>query len=291
MGEAFNSIADWLYQGLRSFVVQVGVSLLIAGLLLGLRKLLLRLLRARHPSKTAFLRWRKQSAYLLAALLCLLLFPVWLPSIQNFLAVIGIFGAGVLIVLKEVILNLAGWFYILVRKPFEEGNRISVSNMVGDVIDIRLLEFSMIEVRAREEGGMSTGRVIHVPNSVLFTQPMANSSKEFIFNWNELRIPLTPKSNWQKAVTLLEEIAQLTLEAVADDDSRIVKSEEQYAIHYRNLTPKTYVEVRGGVILIALRHLAEPRSTRQVTDRLWRAILTRLADEKDIEISQVPKII
>ena len=290
MSEVFVGIADWVLTSMKGIVVQVGVSLLIAGVLLGLRKLTLRLLRPRQHSKAAFVRWRKQSAYLMAVLLALLLFPVWLPSIQNLLAVIGIFGAGVLIVLKEVILNLAGWFYILVRKPFEEGNRIAVSNMIGDVIDIRLLEFSMIEVRAREDGGQSTGRVVHIPNSVLFTQPLANSSKEFVFNWNELRIPLTPKSNWQKAVTLLEEIAQTTLEAVAGDDQRIVQSEEKYAIRYSKLTPGIYVEVRGGVILVTLRHLAEPRSSRQISDRLWRAILARFGQEADIEISQVPKV-
>ncbi len=276
---------EWVLGGLKGIAPQVAVTIVAAALLIGLRKLALRLLVDRKESRPSRLRWRKQSAYITVGILLLVLFPVWLPSIRSLLAFIGIFGAGVLLVLKEVILNLAGWFYILVRRPFEEGNRVSITNLIGDVIDIRPLEFSMMEVRAREDGGQSTGRVIHVPNSLVFTQPLANSSKEFLFNWNELRIPLTPKSNWEKAVEIVREVAQAKLEEVAPTDQRIVQSEEEHAIRYRRLTPGIYVEVRDGVLLVTLRHLVEPRSTREITDRLWRAILVRFRTEADIEIS------
>lgn len=285
MAEAFKSIAIWLSTGIQSIAVQGTVSLLLGILLLGIRKIVLRLALGRKESKAARLRWRKNSAYATAFVLLLLLFPIWLPSIQSMLAVIGIFGAGVLIVLKEVILNVAGWFYIILRRPFEEGNRISISGLMGDVIDMRMLEFSMMEVRPREQGGQSTGRVLHIPNSILFTQPMANSSKEFLFNWNELLVPLTTDSNWKKAVEILMQIGHDCIEEITSADRRIVYSETEYAIRYSNLTPGVYVEVRDGQIQITLRHLVEPRNARQIADSLWREILSRFGAEDDIVLA------
>lgn len=125
--------------------------------------------------------WRAYSSYFAIFILVIFLFPIWLPSLRLLTTFLGLFGAGILIVHKEVILNIAGWFYIIIRKPFELGNRITINNINGDVIDIRLLDFSLMEI-SNHFGGQSTGKVLHIPNSLLFVHSLANASKEFSFN-------------------------------------------------------------------------------------------------------------
>ena len=230
-------------------------------------------------------RWRQNSIYIAVPTLLALLLPMWARSLQGIMTIIGLFGAGVLIVFKEVILNIAGWLYLVLRRPFDTGNRIIIDGHIGDVFEIRLLDFSMIEVQDRQNGGQSTGRVIHVPNSMLLVKPVANSSKQFAFNWNEITIPLTLQSNWQLAEQIILEVANQVAEEISRNDNRISFSASEYAIRYSALTPVVYVEYRDEQILLILRHLTEPRKTRILTDQIWRAILIRFKKHRSIQLA------
>jgi small-conductance mechanosensitive channel len=42
---------------------------------------------------------------------------------------------------------MAGWLFILARKPFKIGDRIEIDNMAGDVIDIHIFRFTILELR------------------------------------------------------------------------------------------------------------------------------------------------
>jgi small-conductance mechanosensitive channel len=154
--------------------------------------------------------------------------------------------------------------------------------LYGDVIDIRLMDFTIIETTHPKLGGQSTGRVIHIPNSALLTQPISNASKEFAFNWNEIRVPVTLKSNWQKALSIIEAIAAEKVERISDDDERLKQSEDRYLIRFNRIRPIVYVEYREGAILLTIRHLCEPKNRRILTDQIWREILKRFAEESDI---------
>ncbi|MCR9142602.1 MAG: mechanosensitive ion channel family protein [bacterium] len=257
-------------------------SLVLVGLIFLTRFLILRLLVRRGSDSTHRKRWRINSLYIAAFLAALIIAPLWLTSLSGVLTILGIFGTGLVIVNKEVILNITGWFYIMIRRPFVMGNRVMMGNTIGDVLEVRLLDTTMIEVLPRDQGGQSTGRIVHIPNSLVFTHPVSNSSKEFSFNWNEIAVPLTPKSDWKKARGMLLKIAEDCLEEIKTDDQRIQTAEESHDIHYSYLTPSVYVEYKNGAIVLHLRHLTEPRNTRIITDLIWREILTRFARSKNI---------
>ncbi|MCE9600011.1 MAG: mechanosensitive ion channel family protein [Spirochaetia bacterium] len=248
------------------------------------RAFILRLALRRVNQSTSRLLWQRNSAYFSILILMVFLFPVWLPSLRTIAAFLGIFGAGVILVLKEVILNLAGWFFIIIRKPFEIGNRITVGHFSGDVLDIRLMDVSLIEVSEKEFGGQSTGRVIHVPNSFILVTPFANASKEFAFNWNEIRIPISLDSDWKKAVQIVEETTAEVMEPISEGDHRIRHSEREYAIRYKRMTPRVFVEYTQGSIVLTLRHLVEHKTNRMAADRFWRSFLQRLHREKKIKL-------
>jgi small-conductance mechanosensitive channel len=281
------TLTEWLFGSLKDVATRLFITVIVILIATVIRALLISLLSTQKKRISLnVVIWRRNISYVSVMIAMIILFPVWLPSLQNALAVVGIFGAGVLLVLKEVILNLAGWFYIVTRRPFEEGNRVGIADHIGDVIEIRLQEFTMIEVKSREQGGQSTGRILHIPNSLLFTTALANASKEFLFNWSEMTIPLTPKSDWKRAVRIVEDVAKISLENINMTDSRIKYSEERYSIKYRNLRPGVYVEFRKGAIVLTLRYLVEPRNVRQVSDTLWREILTRFAAVKQVYLSE-----
>lgn len=250
------------------------------------RRIALRFLQRRLKDRVSFRNWKVNTGYLAAFVFMMIALPLWLPSLQGIAAIIGIFGAGILIVNKEILMNITGWFYVVVRKPFEVGNRIGIMNLYGDVIDIRLMDFTIIETAHPKMGGQSTGRVVHIPNSVLLTQPLSNASKEFAFNWNEICVPVTLESDWQKALAIIESIAAEKLESISVDDERLKRSEDLYLIKFNRIRPIVYVEYRGGAILLTIRHLCEPKNRRILTDQIWREILLRFATENDIHLHE-----
>lgn len=260
-------------------------SVLVAVIVLA-RWIALRFLRRRLKDRVSFRHWKLNTGYLAALVFVMIALPLWLPSLQGIAAIIGIFGAGILIVNKEILMNISGWFYVVVRKPFEVGNRIGILDLYGDVIDIRLMDFTIIETAHPKLGGQSTGRVVHIPNSALLTQPLSNASKEFAFNWNEIRVPVTLKSDWQKALAIIESIAAEKLERISVDDERLKRSEDLYLIKFNRVRPIVYVEYRGGAVLLTIRHLCEPKNRRILTDQIWREILLRFATENDIHLHE-----
>ena len=260
-------------------------SVLVAVIVLA-RWIALRFLRRRLKDRVSFRHWKLNTGYLAALVFVMIALPLWLPSLQGIAAIIGIFGAGILIVNKEILMNISGWFYVVVRKPFEVGNRIGIMDLYGDVIDIRLMDFTIIETAHPKLGGQSTGRVVHIPNSALLTQPLSNASKEFAFNWNEIRVPVTLNSDWQRALAIIESIAAEKLERISVDDERLKRSEDLYLIKFNRVRPIVYVEYRGGAILLTIRHLCEPKNRRILTDQIWREILLRFATEKDIHLHE-----
>lgn len=271
-------------QDASKFGSRLAITLLLILLAFGIRYLLLRLIGRRLHARHEMFGWRRNSFYIVAILLFLLMLPIWVSVSATLITVLSIIGTGTLIVLKEVILNIVGWFYLAIRRPFEIGNRIKIGEYTGDLIGFHFLDFSMIEVHGHIAGGQSTGRILHIPNSLVFVQPVANASKQFSFNWNEITIPLAEGSNWQKAVKILEEIAAEMLEGISDSDQRLQAAEEKYAIHYNVLSPSVYVDFHDYNITLHLRHLIEPRNARAVMDRLWRTILARFEAAEDIAL-------
>ena len=79
-----------------------------------------------------------------------------------------------------------------VAEPFNLEDRIEINGMRGDVVKISSLSFEMLELGERVNGEQSTGRIIHIPNSLIFTYALKNYHTAFQYIWNEIvvRVPL-----------------------------------------------------------------------------------------------------
>src|SRR5690554_1069421 len=114
--------------------------------------------------------WRKTIEYTLFTIGALVLANLWISNFQFIVTFLGILSAGIAIALKEVFMNIAGWAFIYIRKPFDVGDRIQIGDVKGDVIDLRLFQFTLLEIGNWVDADQSTGRVIHVPNLKVFIE-------------------------------------------------------------------------------------------------------------------------
>lgn len=262
------------------------ISAFVLVLILVARRAILAFVTARVDSQTIRYRWSKSTAYGGFLIGLLILVQVWFTAIQSLGTFLGLLTAGLAIALKDVVADLAGWIFILWRRPFELGDRIEVAGLKGDVVDLTIFQFTIMEVGNWIDADQSTGRLIHIPNAFIFTQPLANYIAGFPYLWNELKVGVTFESNWQKAKRILEELAEgLVVDLRHDSPAPRRKDADRFLIRYRKLTPIVYTTVEPTGIKLTLRYICGPRERRGTAAKLWEEILIAFERESDIDFA------
>lgn len=284
-----DKISEWLHNltGFNPLVQnRILTSLLIIFVLWFLRFLTLRIVWGRTEDVIVRYRWQKTSVYIVAILGVLLVARVWFEGIQSLATYLGLVSAGIAIALKDIVASLAGWIFIIVRRPFVVGDRIQIGAHAGDVIDIRIFKFTLLEIGNWVDADQSTGRIIDVPNSYVLTETLANYHKGFRYIWNEIPVLVTFESNWKKAKSILLKIAtKHGSELSHAAEKRIKEASRKYMIFYHKLTPIVYTTVKDSGVLLTIRYFIDPRSRRGSEQAIWEEILSEFAKRKDIDFA------
>ncbi len=231
-------------------------------------------------------QWQKISLYIAVFLIIVFLLNTWLQIFGSIATFLGLISAGIAIALKDPLVNMVGWGFILIRQPFKVGDRIQIGKSAGDVIDIRLFQFSIIEIGNWVDADHSTGRIIHIPNGVVFLEPQANYTAGFQYIWNEIPILLTFESDWQKAKKILTAIANhhgLMLNSEAE--KQIKEAAKRFLIFYSKLTPIVFTSVKDSGVMLTIRYLCNPRERRLTEEKIWEDVLIEFAKHKDIDFA------
>jgi small-conductance mechanosensitive channel len=228
----------------------------------------------------------KAVGYVTLSVAILAIGAVWFRAFGSIGTFLGLLTAGIAIALRDLIADLAGWIFILTRRPFEIGDRIEIAGHRGDVVDISAFQFTLLEVGNWVAADQSTGRVIHVPNAEVLRLPVANSTVQFPFIWNELPVLVTFESDWRRAKKVLTEIAQKRAgPIVAQAERALQKSTRKYLIRYTTLTPTVYTDVQESGVNLTVRYLCAPRRRRSSAQEVWEDTLDAFSAEPDIDLA------
>jgi len=261
-------------------------SLIIILLLWLLRLLIVRLIDRRITDIRTRYRWRKRSTYWTVFLSVILVTPLWLAGLQSLVTFLGLISAGLVIALQAPLTDLGGWLFILWRRPFEVGDRIQIGKHAGDVVDIRIFQFTLLEIGNWVQADQSTGRILHVPNKKVFSETLANYNKGLGYIWHEIEVLVTFESDWQKAKAILEDIANRNAANLSQDAAeRLRLAARRFLIVYPTLTPIVYTKVKASGIELALRYLTDPRRRRSTEQTIWEDILKVFGEHSDIEFA------
>jgi small-conductance mechanosensitive channel len=230
--------------------------------------------------------WKKNIRYTIGFIAFFLIGRLWLDGFQSLATFLGLLSAGLAIALKDVVADFAAWLYLLWRKPFHIGDRVQIGDQKGDVIDMRVFKFTLVEIGNWVNAEQSTGRVVHVPNHRVLLDPIANYTSGFEFIWNELEVNLTFNSDWKKAKEILLKIAQKhSSEVKSEAERQIRRTAQEYMIVFKHLTPMVYTSVNENGVLLSVRYITHPRMRRGSSQLIWEDILTEFAKHDDIHFS------
>ncbi|MDE1160879.1 MAG: mechanosensitive ion channel family protein [Acidobacteriaceae bacterium] len=113
----------------------------------------------------------------------------------------GFITAGIAVGLQTILLSVAAYFFIVGRYGVRVGDRITVAGVTGDVVEVGLVRFYMMELTGTGTELHQTGRVAVFANSVLFQTgtPIYKQIPGTNYAWHELTLKLKPGSDYRVA--------------------------------------------------------------------------------------------
>ncbi|AIJ06042.1 MscS Mechanosensitive ion channel [Methanocaldococcus bathoardescens] len=222
--------------------------------------------------------------YLVYVCVALMIFGVLYQNVSSLVVSVGLIGAAITYALQKPILNFAGWIIILYTRTIKIGDRIYIKNVgAGDVFDIDTQHIYLSELTLDTLD--STGRVLVIPNSYIFTTSIINFTKGTPYIWDYIVIHFTYNSNIKKA----EEIVFSSVsEVVGDLMKKLAErwSKRKYLIS-KSLCdePLMRVGITRSSIYVKAVYLVNTYEKAKVKSEIYRKILQKIEKENDVKLA------
>jgi small-conductance mechanosensitive channel len=278
----FNSFGDLLLAHQSKLLA----SLVTIGILWVLRKILFSLLPRRKLNPQTQFKWRKNIQYGIYIVGIILIGQIWVEQFSSLSNFLGLVAAGIAIALKEPILDLAGWAFIIWRKPFEVGERIQMGPHAGDVIDIGTFQFTLIEIGNWVNADQPTGRALLIPNSRIFSQTLATYNHELDYIFHEIPVLLTFESDWKRAKKIFTElIKEKTTEHEEEFEKGIHRLSHKYVFPKQPFHAAVYTKVAESGVLLTLRYPCPTRARRALEEEIWELVLYAIQQDEHLHLA------
>ena len=263
--------------GLEKEYVYLTILTIFAILFFDIAKFVIRKIYSALPVSDKKKYYRNRKIKITLIVICwLVVILIWKEQIKGLITLISFISAAAPIALREIIFNFFAGLYINAKKVFEIEDRIEIKGIKGDVITMHSLGFEMLEIADGNEFEQSTGKIVHIPNSTVFSEPTKNFTKAFKYIWDEIKINIELDSdveetksyiyNILKNIEILKEIPE-KMENQVDDVT------VQYRIYYNKLEPIIYTRINESHIELSLRYLVHPKKIRIVQNEIYLKVL------------------
>lgn len=203
----------------------------------------------------------------------------------------GLITAGVAVALQAVILSIAAYFFLVGRYGVRVGDRITVvyngaNSVAGDVVEIGLVRFYMVELAGSGIDLQPTGRIAVFPNSVLFqTNPLFKQLPGTEYVWREVALPLSREADVETAEKRLSELAEKFYEEYRGKlERQNVQVEETLGVHFETPRPHSRVRLANGALEVMVRYPVPLRSAAEMDDRMVAALYQLLRQDPPIAL-------
>lgn len=282
MNEYINNITNFL--GIKDETLNLIIYSILAILIITLISkiaILINLKTNKNEKKLYTFNKKTKIAKLLLTMIVLLI--IWEKQLTNIITFISFIGAAATLAMRDIIVNFLAGIYITISKPFKLEDRIEVDTTIGDVVNINSLNFEILEVANKEDGEQSTGIIVQVPNSKVFTEEIKNYTKAFKYIWSELSVKIKLDSDLVKNKKTLYDIVNSNDIVKKIPKKMKVQLNEaigDYRIYYNNLEPIIYTKLSEEYVTLTIRYLAHPKKARHIESQIWNKIYEEAQNKK-----------
>jgi small-conductance mechanosensitive channel len=238
-----------------------------------------------------FLLLRRVVVGCIVALFVVLSFVTEFGSLATFA---GFSAAGIAVALQSVILSVVAYFFLVGRWGVRVGDRVTVSGVTGEVVDIGLFRLYLMELGGSGIAFYPTGRIVVFPNAVFF-QPSAMFKQlpGMEYAWRAISLTLTGTADFSP----VEGRILSAVESVYAEYRESVERQHRDALSSMNLhapvpRPESRVRLVDRGLQITIRYPVEISRADETDDRITRAVVQEIEREPKLRLADdsVPKV-
>jgi small-conductance mechanosensitive channel len=199
----------------------------------------------------------------------------------------GLITAGIAVALQNVILAVAGYFFLIGRYGVRVGDRVQIGGVSGDVVDVGMFRLHLMEVAGSGSDRLPTGRVVVFSNAIVF-QPTASFFKQIpgtSFVWHEVSLTLAPETDYRVAEKRMLD----AVESVYVDYHDRIEHQHRQMERTLNMTvavPRPYSRLRltQSGLEVVIRYPIELDRATEIDDRVTRELLIALQQKPRLKV-------
>ena len=199
----------------------------------------------------------------------------------------GLITAGIAVALQNVILAVAGYFFLIGRYGVKVGDRVQISGVTGDVVDIGLIRLHLMELGSSGSDRQPTGRVVVFSNAIVF-QPTASFFKQIPgtnFVWHEVTLTLAPQTDHH----LAEERMLRAVEKVYAGYRERIEQQHRHMERTLNVSvavprPQSRVRLSQTGLEVVIRYPIELEKVAEIDDKITRELLDALEQRPKLKL-------
>jgi small-conductance mechanosensitive channel len=202
--------------------------------------------------------WYRTSVTMVIPLLKLLIYAIAFyyilialiePSLTQMVAFSGLFGAAIGFGLKDLLADIIGGIVIIIEKPYQIGDKVTLGDKYGEVKDIGIRATRVLT---------PDDEMVSVPNFTIFNQPVTSGNAGDLAMMIVIDLFIHPDSDADKAMKILKE-------ALVTSKYVIISKKYPYTVLLEDFP--FYKRVRAKGYVNDLRLEFEFKS--EVTRRAW----------------------
>jgi small-conductance mechanosensitive channel len=295
------SLSTWLgtikndyLENLKNLLVRLGGLVVVIGVVLGIGELWRRTI-FRYVQDTRrryqFLLLRRIVLWIAIAIILVFTFATELSSIVTFA---GLITAGVAVALQNVIVSIVGYFFLIGKYGIRVGDRVQVAGVKGEVVDIGMVRFHLMELAGGTMDSEPSGRVVAFSNSIVF-QSTAGLFKQIpgtSFVWHEIKLTFAPESDYHTVRERVNHAVDAAFTAYQENLER-QRQEMQRSLTYVSasaLKPKVTLHFATSGIEVLIRYPVVLQKAAEIDEHLMHELFAEVDREPKLKLigTEVP---
>ncbi len=233
--------------------------------------------------------------FVVGTLAALIVVITSVSGIGSFATVAGFVTAGLAVALQNVILSIVAYFFLIGRYGLRAGDRVTVSGVTGQVIEVGLVRMYLMELAGTGTDVHSTGRVAVFSNSVIF-QPAAliKQAPGTEYVWHTVSTVLTQDTDLEGARTRIGK----AVESIYQSYKSVIESQHAAFERSANLqlaepTPVSRARFTDAGVEVTVRYPVEIQQMSEVDEKVIDSVMRATGKDPQLKLAAngFPKVL
>jgi len=208
-------------------------------------------------------------------------------SVSSVATFAGFITAGLAVALQNVILSVVAYFFLIGRYGLRVGDRVTVAGVTGQVIDIGLVRFSVMEFAGAGVDVHMSGRVAVFANSIILqASALLKQAPGTEYMWHAVAITLVPETECEAARARLT----AAVESVYNEYREII--DRQHAAFEKSLSiqltapkPVSRIHFTDAGCEVFIRYPVEMERASEIDERIEKQLLKEVEQEPPLKLA------